>query len=68
MPWMFPEWFFIVNQGEGEPMRCSNLDLITYAGIELSGRRPTEDGTLLTNVGVQETLWVILDMATLVTH
>ena len=54
------------RKGEEDLMRFSDLDLTSYARTELSGRQSSEGGTSLPD-RVEETMGVIMHMATLAT-
>ena len=56
----------MTRKGEGYMMRFSDLDLTSYARIEMSGKRRSEGGTSLPK-RVEATMEMIMYMATLAT-
>ena len=61
-----PEIFYMTKKGEGDMMRFSDLDLTSYARIDMSGKRRSEGGTSLPD-RVEATMGVAMYMATLAT-
>ena len=66
MPSLCPETFYMSRRGEGDLMRFSDLDLMSYARTELSGRRRGDGGKSLLD-RVDATMGVIMYMAPLAT-
>ena len=61
-----PEISYITRKSEGDIMRISDLNLTSYARIEMSGKRRSEGGTSLPK-RVEATMEMIMYMATLAT-